>query len=226
MGNPTVTPITERRHALGFLVGDVYDGMFSREQAYLAQGYGVLTAGLVLGRISVGAAAFAALGTNTGNPTCSAITVAQPAVAGEYDIQMDDATHFTVFQPIAGGDGPGDELGHGVLGAAVALGGLGFTLTAGGTPCAAGDAFKITVAAGSGQLKPFDPTANDGSEVAAAILCSEYKDTTNAAQRCAVVDGGPCKVNISELLWGANVTTTPQQTAALAQLKLLGIKSV
>ena len=37
---------------------------------------------------------------------------------------------------------------------------------------------------------------------------------------------GPVKVNSSELVWGANVTTGQQQTNALAQLKALGIKSV
>jgi hypothetical protein len=228
MANPTVTPITELRHSAGFLVGEVNDGMFSREQITLLTGNGVQTAGLVLGKVSVGAAAFAALGTNTGNPTCGAITVVQPAIAGEYDVVMEDATHFIVLAPAVsvGGASAGDEVGHGVLGTAFAAGGIGFTLTAGGTPCVAGDSFKVTVAAGSGKYKPFDPTANDGSEVASAILLSGYKDTTSADQRAAALTGGPCKVNAAELLWGANVTTTPQQTAALAQLKLLGIKSV
>ena len=226
MTNPTVTPITEHRHAWGFLVLDVQDGAYSRSQITLAEGFGVLTAGMVLGQQTVGAAAFAALGTNTGNPTCGAITVAQPAVEGEYDIVMTDATHYVVLQPAAGGGGAGAEIGHGVFGQALNAGGLGLTLTAGGTPCVDGDSFKITVAAGSGNYAPYDPTQSDGTEVASAILGSGYKDTTSSTQKAGALTGGPSKVNSSELVWGANVTTTQQQTNALAQLAKLGIRSV
>jgi hypothetical protein len=34
---------------------------------------------------------------------------------------------------------------------------------------------------------------------------------------------GPMRVNAAELVWGANVTTTPQKTAALAALAAKGI---
>ena len=110
MGNPKTTPITERRHAWGFLVGDVSDGMYSRGQVVLAQGFGVLSAGLVLGeQLLASTAVEVVLGQNVGNPTFGAITVAAPAVPGAYKMQMADATHFVVESPT------GAEIGHGVL---------------------------------------------------------------------------------------------------------------
>jgi hypothetical protein len=219
MGNPLVTPISEQWHAWGFLVWDADDGMVSRDTITLLTGSGIVTAGTVLGQVSVGAAAAAALGTNTGNGTFGAITVAAPAVAGIYAVEFDDATHFVVSSP------NGQEIGHGTTGAAFAAGGIGFTITAGGTPFAPGDSFKVTVAAGSGKWVPFDPTGNDGREVAGGILGSGYKDTTSADQVAAALVRGPARVNSNELVWGANVTTTPQKTAALAALKLLGIQA-
>lgn len=225
MAAPQVTPITETRHAWGFMVWEPEDGMVTRQQITLLTGNGVQTAGLVLGKVAVGAAAFAALGTNTGNPTCGAITVAAPAVAGEYDVIMEDATHFIVLQTPAGGGGAGEEIGHGVFGAAFNAGGLGFTITAGGTPCIDTDSFKITVAAGSGKYVPFDPTGNDGREVVAGILGSYRKDTTSADQQAGALVRGPARLNASELLWSAGVTTHPQVVAALAALSALGIQS-
>lgn len=225
MGNPTVTPITERRHAGGFLIWDPSDGVVTRDQIVLLTGNGVETAGLVLGKVTKGTAAFAALGTNTGNPTCGAITVGAGAVHGEYDVVMDDATHFHVLAPPGGEPGaPGEEVGHGVFGGAFNAGGLGFTITAGGTACVPGDSFKITVADGSEKYVPFDPTAGDGREVAAGILWSEYRDTTSADQGAVALVRGPARVNSNELVWGANVTTTNQKTAALATLAALGIQ--
>jgi hypothetical protein len=221
MGLPKTTPITEARHAWGFMVGDINDGQFSRGQIVLAAGSGVLTAGMVLGLQLVGATAVAAaLGANTGNPTFSAITVSAPAVAGAYVLRMQDATHYVVETPT------GVEIGHGVAGAAFAAGGLGFTLTAGATPAVAGDSFTITPAAGSGQYAPYDPTKSDGTEVACAILGSSYRDTTLLTQKAGALLRGPSKVQAAELIWGPNVTTIPQQAAALAQLQLLGILSV
>ena len=84
----------------------------------------------------------------------------------------------------------------------------------------------LTPATGSGNYAPYDPTQSDGTEVACAVLGSGYKDTTLSTQKAGALTGGPSKVNSSELVWGANVTTTLQQTNALAQLAALGIKSV
>jgi hypothetical protein len=88
----------------------------------------------------------------------------------------------------------------------------------------AADSFKVTVAAGSGQYAAYDPTANNGLEVAVAILGSYRKDTTASTRQAGALVRGPARVNANELVWGPNVTTTPQQTAALVQLAALGIQ--
>lgn len=217
MGNPTVTPITETRHEGGFIVMEP-ESRIDRDPITIASGAGVVTSGLVLGKKSVaGTAAAAALGANTGNGTFGAITVGAPAVSGAYTVEFDDATHYVVSSPV------GAEVGHGTTAVAFSAGGLGFTITAGGTAFVPADSFTVTVAAGSGKFASFDPTAADGTEVAAGILYSGYRDATAADKNATGVVRGPVTVNASELVWGANVTTTPQKTAALATLAALGI---
>lgn len=220
MGTPQVTPISERRHDGGFIIYDHADGMTTREPVLLLTGFGFVEAGTVLGKVGHAlTGTIAAMPTNSaGNATYSAITVADPAVAGVYTLEYLDATHFRVEDP------GGIEVGHGVLGAAFAGGGLAFTGTAGGTAQVAGDSSTITVAAGSGKYVPFDPTGNDGREFPAGILFGG-RDTTNADQKAVALVRGASRVNASELVWGANVTTTPQKTAALAALNLLGIRT-
>ena len=220
MGSPTNPVFTENRREGGYVVWDPSDGMLTREAITLASGSGVCIAGLVLGALlSGGAATVAALGTNTGNGTFGAITVGNAAKVGFYTVEFDDATHFIVNDPT------GIEIGHGTTGAAFSAGGLGFTITAGGTAFVAADSFTITV---TGALKygPFDPTATNGLQNAAAIMWSGYRDATSADKRAVANVRGPMKVQIAELLWGANVTTDAQKAAALTQLKALNILSV
>jgi hypothetical protein len=219
MGNPTVTPITERRHDGGYIVWEPSDGIVTRDAITLLSGAGVCEAGLVLGQVAhalTGSAA--ALGTNTGNGTFGAIAVGDPAVAGKYAMQMADATHFVVEDPT------GVEIGHGVAGQAFAAGGLSFTFTAGGTPHVAGDSFAITVAVGSNKYLPYDPTAGNGAEFATAILFGT-RDATSADKNAVANVRGPMRVNASELVWGPNVTTTQHKNTALAALKALGIQA-
>lgn len=81
---------------------------------------------------------YAATGGNTGNFTCSAVTVAAGTRAGVYTGTLTAATAFTIV-------GPAGTVGSGTFGSAFSTGGLGFTITAGGTPGVAGDSFTITV---------------------------------------------------------------------------------
>jgi len=218
MGNPTVTPITEAWHAGGFIIQEPSNGMYTRASITLKSGFGVLLAGTVLGAFLTGTAAATALGTNTGNGTFGAITVGGAAATGNYVVEFDSATQFIVSAP------NGQEIGHGTTGTAFSAGGIGFTITAGGTAFAPGDSFNVAVT-GTLQYAPFDPTATNGLQNAVAILWSGRRDTTSAAQVAVAVVRGPIRVNVGELVWGANVTTTPQQTAALAALTALGILS-
>ncbi len=224
MGAPTYPPLYENRHEGGYVVWDPSDGMLTREGIILLSGSGVCLTGLVLGAELTGAAAIsAALGTNTGNGAMGAIAVASPAKVGDY--------HLLFIEPAANAgtfvveDPDGVEIGHGNVGVAFNAGGLSFTLADGATDFVSGDSLTISVT-GVVKYGPFDPTATNGLQRAAAILWSGWRDATSADRRAVANVRGPMKVQAAELLWGANVTTTQQQTAALAQLAKLGILNV
>lgn len=224
MGNPTVPPFTETRHEGGYVVWDPSNGMITRDAIILISGSGICMTGLVLGAELTGAAAVAAaLGTNVGNGVMGAITVSAAAKLGDYKLMFVEPTAnagtFLVEDP------DGVEIGHGNVATVFTAGGLSFTLADGATDFSAGDSFTITV---TGTIKhgPFDPTATNGLQYAAAILWSGWRDATSADRRAVANVRGPMKVNASELDWGVNVTTTNHKTAALAQLAKLGILNV
>lgn len=217
MGTPKVTPLAELRHAGGYVIWDPSDGMLTRDTGLILSGAGIVTSGLVLGaELTGGAGVAAALGTNTGNGTFGAIVAGAASRIGVYTVEFDDATHYVVTDPL------GAEVSHGTTGVAFAAGGLGFTITAGGTAFAPGDSFTVIV---SGVLKyaAYDPTATNGLQRAAAILWSGYRDATSADVKAVLNVRGPMRVNANELVWGANVTTTPHKTVALTALQALGI---
>ena len=225
MTGPTVTPFTENWHEFGFVIWEPSDGIVTRAQINLAQNASggnaaanVVTAGTVLGAEITGAATSAALATNTGNGTFSAITVGTQALPGNYAVVFESATAFVVTGP------NGQEIGAGKTGTAFNAGGLGFTITAGGTAFVATDSFTITVA-GTFTYAPYDPTQTNGLQNAVAIMGSGFKNTANGITPAVAIVRGPCRVNKGELVWGANVTTAAQQAAALAALQLLGIQA-
>lgn len=209
MGNPTVTPLSEVFHDGGFIVSEA-NGHQSRDTITLT-GAAVVQAGTVLGQQTIGAtAAAAALGTNTGNGTFGTITVGSGVQVGGYTVEFDDATHFIVSDP------GGTEVGHGTTGVAFSAGGLGFTITAGGTAFLPGDSFTVTVAAGSGKYAPLNLTATDGTATAVAILFGK-KDVTSA-DKSALVIARHAEVNGSELIWPSGATNN-QIAAGVALLK-------
>jgi hypothetical protein len=180
--------------------------------AFVAGDTFTVTAAAAPGNPSVTSAA----GTNTGNGTLGSLTAAgYAAKVGVYAVEFDDATHFIVSDPT------GAEVGHGTMGVAFKAGGLGFTITAGGTAFVPGDSFAVTVAAGSGKYKPFDPANVDGSQIPSGILYAT-KDVTSADKPCAVVVR-QCEVNASELVWPTGMSAA-SISAALAQLKSIGIQ--
>lgn len=209
MGNPTVTPLSEVFHDGGFIVSEA-NGHQSRDTITLTGG-AVVLAGTVLGQQTIGATATAAaLGTNTGNGTFGAITVGSGVQVGAYTVEFDDATHFIVSDP------GGTEVGHGTTGVAFSAGGLGFTITAGGTAFLPGDSFTVTVAAGSGKYAPLNLTATDGTANPVAILFGK-KDVTSA-DKSALVIARHAEVNGSELIWPTGATNN-QIAAGVALLK-------
>jgi hypothetical protein len=144
MGNPTYAPFQENWHNGGFLVSQA-NGHQSIEQGTLTGGVKVF-AGTVLGTVlSALTAAAAALGTNTGNGTFGTITpqAAPATMIGTYNVALTSSSAFTVTAP----DG---QTATGAVGSAFSGLGIGFTITAGGTPFAAGDSFTLTTTATPG----------------------------------------------------------------------------
>jgi hypothetical protein len=156
-------------------------------------------------------------GTNTGNGTLGSLTAAgYAAKVGVYAVEFDDATHFIVSDPT------GAEVGHGTTGVAFSAGGLGFTITAGGTAFVPGDSFAVTVAAGSGKYKQWSPGNTDGSGVVAGVLV--YAKDATSVDKSATALVRLATVNPGELIWptGANAATI---AAGLAGLKAIGVLS-
>jgi hypothetical protein len=211
-----------RPRTLGDLVAFELDNHYNREAGTLRSGVGLIQPRTVLGMQTLGtlSGAIAALGTNTGAPTFSSVTVAAGTPLGEYDVMMEDATHFTVFYPPSD-DAAAAELGKGVFGTAFTLGGLGVTITAGTPACIASDAFKITVsaAAGDGKLAAVNASATDGTQNAVGIAAANA-DSASGDAPIAYLARGPMIVRAEELLWPSGATT-PRIAAWTAQLAAL-----
>jgi hypothetical protein len=74
---------------------------------------------------------------NNGNGTVGTMSATAAAKVGAYQVKFTAATAFNVFDP------DGREMQPGSTGTAYSAGGLGFTITAGGTAFEAGDSFAI-----------------------------------------------------------------------------------
>lgn len=178
--------ITEGRRTAEFLVSEA-NGYQSREEITILSGQN-LAPGTILGQITLGTAAGDHAAGATGDSTFSAIAVDAAANAGVYSGRFTSATKATIEDPL------GVTLGTLTLGSEFSAGGITVTMTAGGTPHVAGDEFSITVATGSGKYVAHDPTADDGSAVARAVLyaatdASGGDKTATGIVRAAEVNG-------------------------------------
>lgn len=99
----------------------------------------------------------------TGNYTASAVTAVPPAQAGTYVGTFTDATHYDVV------DGSGNFIASGTTGVAFGAGGLGFTITAGGTAAVEGDGFHIAVTAAAATTDQAGQSVWDTTIAAAGI---------------------------------------------------------
>jgi hypothetical protein len=109
---------------------------------------------------------------NTGNATLSAMSAGPKIIAGNYVATCLTATTAQVVNPA------GDEIGVATFGTPFVDNQINFTITAGGTPCAAGDAFVFSAApTTAGLYKLCTAGAVDGTEVPAAIL-ADFADPT------------------------------------------------
>ena len=147
---------------------------------------------------------------NTGNATVGSISNGVAVKPGNYTAVCLTATTAQVYDP------NGAELGVCTFGTAFASPQLNFTITAGGTPCAAGDTFVLTPAAGSGSYKLAVASATDGSAIPSAILA----DQANAASAdviCGIYLMGEFNINAITLDPSISVA------AAKAALRPVGI---
>lgn len=158
----------------------------------------------------------AALGTNVGNSTSSAVTVTgyAPQAGAHVLTILEPGANVGEFE-LVGPDGL--SLGNGVVGTAFSGGGLAFTLADGSTDFAAGDQFTITVAAGSGKYRAQNDAAVDGSQVAVAVLGYGLSDLNADAK--VLVFTNDCEV-IGDRLNGG---VTPSAAVQVA-LRRVGIK--
>jgi hypothetical protein len=165
-------------------------------------------------------AAASAKAGNTGNATSSAVTTTGYApILGNYRVTMIKAnTNLGTFEVE---DPTGQLIGHGVVATAFSGGGISFTIADGATDFVEGDSFVVTVAAGSGKWRPWDPSHVDGSQNVAGIMFG-YKDATSADKSAAIVVRS-CEVNASELVWptGMNAATITLGQAGLAALGII-----
>jgi len=211
-----MTTFTENLHAGNFIASEA-NGTRSRETVTILSGQD-LRAGAVLGKVTVGTASAQAGAGNTGNGTMGAITVGAGAKPGDYLLTIiEPATNagaFTVEDP------DGVTIGTGDVASAFSAGGLAFTLADGGTDFAAGDTFTITVAAGSGKYKEYDPENADGSQTAVAVLFDAADATGGDVDAVAIVRDA--EVTADALVWFDGADADEKATGK-ADLALVGI---
>ena len=166
MANPVITNINNRANVLGPYTKKI-------EKTIAQDASGVIPSGAVMGIISLGAITAAAKsGGNTGNGTCTVLTVKDGAKPGVYTVRVvRQATH--IFDYVVSNPN-GQQIGFGTCegsgGTSVFSGEIQFTLTDSSTDFIVGDGFDITVAAGSGKLKRSVSTAVDGSQYPKYVL--------------------------------------------------------
>ncbi|MGE0108153.1 MAG: head decoration protein [Bdellovibrionales bacterium] len=206
-----MTEVTENQHAGEFIVSEG-EGTISRETVTVLSGQ-TLEAGHVLGKVSVGDASGAASSGNTGDGTISSVSVGTGAKEGDYKITcIEPATGAGTFSVE---DPDGVTIGSAEVGSAFA-GAINFTLTAGSTDFVAGDQFAVTVTAGSGKYKEYNPANTDGSEKAVALSLDNVD--ASEADKEAVVIVRHAEANEAELVWFTGATDD-QKATAIAQLK-------
>lgn len=215
--------LTMGRVAAAFVLSEAA-GMRSRAAEFLGESQAIEPGqplARVLADVGVEVTAAAVPG-NTGN---GALTLADPAYSraarsGRYKAICIAAAanggRFKVEDP------NGVEIGQVNVGAAFNKA-VKFTIADGATDFAVGDSFEILVDldAGGEMVVAWDPTANDGTEVAACLPL--YRETTGEGERKAIAtfarDGEILK---GQIAWPEGATDEQKETA-IQQLALHGL---
>lgn len=134
---------------------------------------------------------------NTGNATVGSISGGPALKSGNYQAICTAATAADVYSP------NGDLLGTLAFGTAFSDPQITFTITAGGTPCAAGDTFIIGAAPATDYYKLCDASATDGSQIPEVVL-ADYADPTAGNVSIPVYRAG--EFNINAMTFGPGIT--------------------
>ncbi len=183
----------------------------SRENAKVPASQTVLINGLVgrVARPADVASSAAAVAGNTGNAT---IALANPAVTSKAKDGVYRGVALTATT--VRWEGPdGIEIGQSTHGVAFNKE-IKFTITAGGTPNVAGDAFEITIAAEAPDFDvvPFNPVGTDGSKEPYGY--SPYGAVTGAGQTKQIaLLVRSCELNGNCINWPAGITASQKQDA-------------
>lgn len=196
----------------------------SRELLTVLAGDGadrVLGVGEVIGKITHGAVTEDHAG-NTGDGAMGAITLGPLAQVGDYLLTCvtaaADGGVFHVVSPA------GYRLADLTVGVAYAGDHLNMTLADGDADFVVGDKFTISIAPGSGKVKALDPDAKDGSQNAAGFMGQAVTAPNGEDAPNKIGFTSDAIVKLGGLVWPDGITSD-QKTAALAQLKALGIYS-
>lgn len=211
------TTFTEPKNISDVVQFEAHGPDYHREVMTVLAGAGVLKPGHVLGRITKATATAAAKsGGNTGNGAISGLATLAGAKIGVYTACcIAAATNSGTFRVT---DPEGFVLGDVAVGAAFAND-VGFTIADGSSDFVVGDGFDITVAAGSGKLKKYTPTATDGSADDLYLLL-QHVDASGGSDVPGVVvlARGPAVLSRLGLEWDTSVDTEGKKDAAIAKL--------
>lgn len=125
---------------------------------------------------------------NTGNATVSLLATGPNTKPGNYTAVCATATTANIFDPA------GAQIGVATFGTTFSDSQITFRITAGGTPCVAGDTFILTPATGSGSYKLASAASTDGSENPVAILV-DVADATGGDVMADIYVMGEFNVN-------------------------------
>lgn len=134
---------------------------------------------------------------NTGNATVGSIAAGAKMKAGNYSAVCLTATTANVFDP------SGNEIGQLVFGTTFVDAQISFRVTAGGTPCVAGDAFYLNASVGSGSYKLSIASAIDGSANPTVILVDDVDASAGDVMGSIYRMG---EFNASAVIFGAGIT--------------------
>lgn len=214
-----MTTVTEGRYPGEFLLSEA-NFHRSRDNAVIAVSQ-TIKPGTVLAKKAVVAdvvASAAAVAGNTGNAT---IALANPAISSK----VKDGVYRGVClsaTTVRWEDPNGKEIGLSTHGSAFNKE-IKFTITAGGTPNVAGDAFEVTVKADAEdfQYVAFNQDGTDGSEIASAVALYGITTPADATGKISIISRsaevkGPC------LEWPSDIEAA-EKADAIQSLAAAGI---